>query len=61
MKHGKVYGKLIWRGRPKEKEEKIGPRLKKQWLLLDLPDYTKFQGHPEHINELIPKTTERTC
>ena len=40
--HGKVYGKMVWRGRPKEAEERIGSPLKKEWSLVSLPDYKVF-------------------
>ena len=39
--HGKVYGKMVWRGREKAAEERIAGVLKKQWALVALPDYGK--------------------
>ena len=57
---GTVFGRLIWRGRPKEKDSRINPRLKKQWKLLDLPDYSSFRATEEDILKLIPTNTERT-
>lgn len=52
--HGKLYGKLVWGGVPSPKEELIRSPLKKQWSLIDFPDYTKFQGTPSDIQKLIP-------
>lgn len=38
--HGKVFGKMVWRGRQKELEERIGSTLKKEWQIVSLPDYS---------------------
>mmetsp|Transcript_49954 Transcript_49954/g.139949 ORF Transcript_49954/g.139949 Transcript_49954/m.139949 type:complete len:110 (+) Transcript_49954:32-361(+) len=60
--HGKVFGRLVWRGRPKDRDMQITSALKKQWSIVDLPDYTgSFRARDEEIDKLIPKTTERTC
>ena len=44
---------MVWRGRLKEKEEKIGGTLKKQWLMVQLPDYQKFHGKAEDVAALL--------
>lgn len=54
QKHGSVYGRLIWRGLTKEKDEKIGAPLKKEWSLLQLPDYKKFNAKPDDFIPLFP-------
>lgn len=59
--HGSVYGRLIWRGKPKEKDEKITSALKKQWSMVKFPDYSKFQGRQAEIEALVPKNTTRSC
>ena len=41
--HGKAFGRLVWRGRMKTKDERIGAPLKPQWKLLGTPDYKKFK------------------
>lgn len=50
--HGKAWGRLVWRGRPKLKDERIGAPLKKQWSLVSLPDH-KFKGTPEELLQII--------
>ena len=42
--HGKAYGLMVWRGRPKEKVIKIGSPLKKEWKVIKVPDYSVFKG-----------------
>ena len=42
--HGKVWGQMVWRGRLKPSQEKIGSPLKNEWTLVDVPDYKKFDG-----------------
>lgn len=59
---GKIWGQLVWRGRPKPfGEERINMPLKRQWRLVELPDYNWFKGSDEHVDMMIPKNTERTC
>lgn len=58
--HGKVYGKLVWRGRAREEEEAITCTLKRQWQLVGLPDYKSFTGKADEINSLTAHNTERT-
>lgn len=49
--HGKIWGRLVWRGVAKPKDEKITTALKAQWMLLELPDYKSFRPTPEKIQE----------
>ena len=60
QKHGEAFGRLVWRGKAREKDEQIRSPLKKQWKLLQLPDYKNFTGSPDDLDKLIPKNTERT-
>jgi len=53
QKHGRVWGRLVWRGRAQPKDESIGSTLQKEWSLVGLPNYSKFKAKPEHIDELI--------
>lgn len=54
--HGKAWGRLVWKGRPKEKDERIGAPLKRQWSLVKLPDYSKFKGTPEDLQKIIEES-----
>mmetsp|Transcript_25178 Transcript_25178/g.25387 ORF Transcript_25178/g.25387 Transcript_25178/m.25387 type:complete len:123 (+) Transcript_25178:71-439(+) len=47
--HGRAWGRLVWRGRPKPYIQKIGPARKKGWTLLKFPDYHKFSGNANMI------------
>jgi hypothetical protein len=60
QKHGDVFGRLVWRGLPKEKDEKITSALKKEWKLVGFPDYDSFHNTPADIESQIPKATVRT-
>ncbi len=51
--HGKAWGRLVWRGRPKAQDEKIGGVLKKQWRMVQKPNYKTFSATPEDLNALI--------
>jgi hypothetical protein len=42
--HGMVYGQLMWNGQLKPKVERIPGTNKKEWTLLELPDYHTFKG-----------------
>lgn len=53
--HGKAFGQLVWRGRPKEKIKQIGAALKKEWRLLETPNYKHFTASAEDLAKLIPK------
>lgn len=57
QRHGKVHGRLVWRGKVTEKDEEIRSPLKKQWQLLALPDYAKFTGVADDIIKAIPPPT----
>ncbi len=48
--HGIAWGKLVWRGRPKQRIQKIGPARKGGWSLLSTPDYHAFKGNADHLN-----------
>ncbi len=52
--HGKVFGRLVWRGRPQEKDHRIGAALKQEWFLVEMPNYKKFRGTSEEVNAIIP-------
>ena len=58
QKHGSAYGLLVWRGIPRAKPEKIGPALKRQWTLVETPDYTSFDGSSKAIEMLTPERDE---
>ena len=47
--HGKAWGRLVWRGRPKAKIESIGCTLKKEWSLVETPNYKTFTGSDEDL------------
>ena len=51
--HGKVWGRLVWRGNAKDKTERLGSPLKKEWSVVQLPDYKTFTGQEKEINDLI--------
>lgn len=53
--HGKVYGRLVWRGKAKETEEKITSALKREWQVISTPDYSNFTGTEQSVQQLIPK------
>ena len=59
QKHGKVWGRLVWRGKAGE-EELIRSPLKKQWSLLNLPDYSTFNGTVDEVNNMLPKDSIET-
>mmetsp|Transcript_10539 Transcript_10539/g.17176 ORF Transcript_10539/g.17176 Transcript_10539/m.17176 type:complete len:107 (-) Transcript_10539:166-486(-) len=58
--HGKIHGRLVWRGLPKPKDEEISTALKRQWQLVELPDYASFDGSAESISRRIPESSMRT-
>ena len=61
--HGKIFGRLVWRGKAKEVDQRINTALKKQWSLLELPNYQSgFKGKPDEIKSRIPDPSlGRTC
>lgn len=54
QQHGKIHGRLVWRGRAKPADQKITTALKKEWTLISTPNYQSFQGTPADIAKLIP-------
>jgi small subunit ribosomal protein S34 len=56
--HGKVWGRMVWRGRLNDKEEKIGSPLKNEWLLIPtkIPDYNQFYGTAKDVENLLQKS-----
>ena len=58
QENGTIYGRLVWRGKTKPKDEKITTPLKKQWKLLSLPDYRTFGGTDSEIRTMIPPVEE---
>jgi hypothetical protein len=52
--HGDIWGKMVWRGiRKTEQPKKLASVFKKQWTLLDLPDYSKFHGTTDEMDALL--------
>lgn len=51
--HGKVWGRMVWRGVVKEKDEKIPGPLKDQWQLVATPKYSKFKGTSYCVQKII--------
>ena len=52
---GPIYGRLVWRGKAKEGDMKITNALKKDWKIVELPNYAAFEGKVEQIEAIIPK------
>ena len=44
---------MVWRGRPKGREERIGPARKPDWKLLEIPNYHTFKNKPENIDSIM--------
>jgi Mitochondrial 28S ribosomal protein S34 len=40
--HGKVYGKLFWKGKEIPKIQKIGNTYKDEWKVVSVPNYESF-------------------
>jgi len=57
--HGKVYGRLVWRGKAKPNDTRITTALKPQWSLLGVPDYFSFKGRPAEVEKIFEANTER--
>lgn len=51
--HGKVFGRLVIKGRASGAEEAIRSPLKKEWRLVGLPDYKTFTA--DNVDSLFPK------
>jgi hypothetical protein len=54
---GRIYGRLVWRGKTKEKDVEIRGPLKKEWKLLNFPAYRTFSPTTEEVEKLFPRTT----
>jgi hypothetical protein len=52
--HGKVFGRLVWKGVPKGVEEEVRCPLKRQWSLVAFPFYKEFSSDSESMKKLIP-------
>ena len=60
--HGTIHGRLVWRGKSKPEDRRINSALKKQWSILELPNYRNFKGKPDEVAKLFPDPSlERTC
>mmetsp|Transcript_10003 Transcript_10003/g.15109 ORF Transcript_10003/g.15109 Transcript_10003/m.15109 type:complete len:127 (-) Transcript_10003:41-421(-) len=51
--HGKVWGRLVWRGRPQPRDRRIHSARKHEWKLVDVPNYSKFKGKPTDVDDII--------
>jgi hypothetical protein len=47
---------LIWKGSVTRKDRKLLETDYKQWVLLGVPDYSKFRGTDEHCKKIIDDT-----
>jgi hypothetical protein len=56
--HGKVYGRLIWRGRPQPFDREIHSARKKQWKMISVPNYATFKGKPENYENLVTEAQQ---
>jgi hypothetical protein len=52
--HGTIYGRLVWRGKAKDRDTKITSTLKKGWRIVEFPNYESFAGKLEQIESIIP-------
>jgi hypothetical protein len=43
----------VWRGLPKDKDEKITSALKKEWSMLEVPSYDKFKATEKCLQAII--------
>jgi hypothetical protein len=43
--HGTIFGRLVWNGRMKGKDQRINTALKKQWSLIETPKYSGASGY----------------
>ena len=53
--HGEAWGRLVWRGRSKTADKKIGPSLKSGWTLYQAPDYHTFSPTESGLAKLFPE------
>jgi hypothetical protein len=56
--HGTALGRLVWRGKPKMRDERINGTLKTEWKLMEFPNYKQFSGSQEELVKLFPTTVE---
>lgn len=56
--HGSIWGRMIWKGRAKPINERIGRAIKPDWKLLELPNYKHFKGSQNEVEEMIKKSAE---
>ena len=56
--HGKAWGRLVWRGRPQEKDDRIHSARKRQWSLVETPDYRSFKGDTASVQQVIDESQE---
>ena len=56
--HGSIWGRMIWKGRAKPINERIGRAIKPDWKLLELPNYKHFKGSENEVEEMIKKSAE---
>ena len=49
----KAWGRLVWRGVVKPHDERIPSPLKKQWSLVEVPEYKKFKGTEQCLQTII--------
>jgi hypothetical protein len=56
--HGSIWGRMVWKGRAKPVNERIGRAMKPDWKLLELPNYKHFKGSQTEIDEIIKKSAQ---
>lgn len=56
--HGSIWGRMIWKGRAKPLNERIGRAIKPDWKLLELPNYKHFKGSQNEIEEIIKTSAQ---
>ena len=54
-----MEGILVWRGLAKAKSERIASALKREWRLVEFPDYKKFRGTDDEVTSVIPVNKQR--
>ena len=59
--HGKAYGQLVWKGNVKGGVRQIGTASKKEWSIVDFPDYgAGFRNQPGQIEGILSKNTKKS-
>jgi hypothetical protein len=56
--HGKVWGRLVWRGRPQPFDRRIQTATKKQWQLVSVPNYATFKGKEDDYEQLVTEAQD---